>query len=66
MEDTERARLLGGPIVITVALQLRLRRQHGGALALHLLGLGLVVFRIDVRVLEEREAAFFRPGVSIR
>ena len=51
MEDVERVAALGGLRVVAVALHLRFSHEHSWALALHVLSLGLLVFRIDLRKL---------------
>src|SRR3954468_11640755 len=52
----------GGFGKILAPLSVRLCREHGGPLALHVLGLGLLLFWVRGRQLEEGETSFLSPG----
>ena len=52
--------------MVMVVLYLKLRCQHDGALALRLLSLGLIVFKVGLRELNEGEAALFGPCTLVR
>ena len=44
--------------MVSAALHLRLSRKHGYSLALHIFGLGLLVYRVGGWKLEEGEVPF--------
>ena len=53
---------LGGFGLISAPLGVWFCREHGSPLALHVLGLGLLLFRVCGRQLEEGETPFLSPG----
>jgi hypothetical protein len=59
VESAERAAALRRLGVVASTLHLRFSRQHGRPLALGFLGLGLLVFWVCLRELDEREATLF-------
>src|SRR4051812_19711895 len=56
------ATALGRLGLISASLGVRFCREHGSPLALHVLGLGLLLLWICGRQLEEGETPFLRPG----
>ena len=52
--------------MVTATLGLWLCRKHGWPLALCVLGLGLLVFSISIRELEEGEVSLLSPRALVR
>jgi hypothetical protein len=61
VEDAKWVAALGGLGVVAATLHLGLGREHSRALALHVLGLVLLVFRVGLRELKEGETTFLCP-----